>query len=435
MKVTPEPKPPVSPVVSAPAPAGGVTGLEQPLVLLATAYRWPSSARIAISFAEAGWSVEAVCPRGHLLGYTRAVRRLHRCHSLAIAQSLRRAIFKAKPDLVIPCDDLVAGHLRRLGVSDSSSGTSDELRVLLARSLGEPSCYEDLASRSRTAAIVRRQGVAVPETDVARSVAEVESWVARNGLPCVLKVDGSSGGYGVRIVSTLDEARSAFAALSVPISFLRAVKRAVVDKNETFLIPSLRHVPPVVNLQRYVVGTEVTCTSACWQGEILACVMLRVVKTSGQVGTSTVVQIIDNPGILSAIELIVRSLRISGLCGFDFIVEQKTGQIFLIEINPRATQTTHLGTAAGSLALALRGALTGKRTQPGPGYKNGDTIALFPQEWLRDPESDLLRAAAHDIPWNEPEFVRACLCRETTGMSRLLRPDGRLARLFSKSTA
>jgi hypothetical protein len=37
-----------------------------------------------------------------------------------------------------------------------------------------------------------------------------------------------------------------------------------------------------------------------------------------------------------------------------------------------------------------------------------DTIALFPQEWIRDPHSSFLRSAYHDIPWEEPELVRDC---------------------------
>ena len=38
-----------------------------------------------------------------------------------------------------------------------------------------------------------------------------------------------------------------------------------------------------------------------------------------------------------------------------------------------------------------------------------DTIALFPQEWLRDPASTFLTSAYHDVPWEEPELLRACV--------------------------
>jgi hypothetical protein len=33
----------------------------------------------------------------------------------------------------------------------------------------------------------------------------------------------------------------------------------------------------------------------------------------------------------------------------------------------------------------------------------------FPQEWLRDPESSYLRDYPVDVPWDEPELIKAML--------------------------
>jgi hypothetical protein len=38
-----------------------------------------------------------------------------------------------------------------------------------------------------------------------------------------------------------------------------------------------------------------------------------------------------------------------------------------------------------------------------------DTIALFPQEWIRDPQSPALQSAYHDVPWQEPALIRDCV--------------------------
>jgi hypothetical protein len=38
-----------------------------------------------------------------------------------------------------------------------------------------------------------------------------------------------------------------------------------------------------------------------------------------------------------------------------------------------------------------------------------DTIALFPQEWARDPKSEFLQSAYHDVPWEESELIRSCV--------------------------
>jgi hypothetical protein len=57
----------------------------------------------------------------------------------------------------------------------------------------------------------------------------------------------------------------------------------------------------------------------------------------------------------------------------------------------------------------LYAALSGQVLQSAQAVTENDTIALFPQEWMRDPESSFLRSAYHDIPWEEPEFIRDCV--------------------------
>ena len=34
-------------------------------------------------------------------------------------------------------------------------------------------------------------------------------------------------------------------------------------------------------------------------------------------------------------------------------------------------------------------------------------IAIFPREWMRDPASPWLKNAYHDVPWEDPDVVRA----------------------------
>jgi hypothetical protein len=103
-------------------------------------------------------------------------------------------------------------------------------------------------------------------------------------------------------------------------------------------------------------------------------------------------------------------LNLSGLHGFDFMLEEQTGNAYLIEMNPRATQVGHLALGQGrDIPAALYAVLSGKVVQPAPKVTENATIALFPQEWMRDPASAFLRSAYHDIPWEEPELVRDCV--------------------------
>ena len=94
------------------------------------------------------------------------------------------------------------------------------------------------------------------------------------------------------------------------------------------------------------------------------------------------------------------------------MLEAHTGNAHLIEINPRSTQVGHLALGAGrDLPAALVAAVIGKRHSACCSEGDGEaiTIALFPQEWMRDPASPFIQSGYHDVPWEEPELVRACM--------------------------
>ena len=174
--------------------------------------------------------------------------------------------------------------------------------------------------------------------------------------------------------------------------------------------PSLLRHRYVVNAQSYVAGREATSAVACWKGTVLATLHFEVLKKRSLRGPATVVQRIDNPEMSAAVEKIVRRLNLSGLHGFDFVLEAETGNAYLLEVNPRATQVTHLTLGAGQdLPAALRAAVSGEAVQPAARVTEKDTITLFPHEWISDPHSPFLRSSYHDVPWEEPELLRACV--------------------------
>jgi hypothetical protein len=73
----------------------------------------------------------------------------------------------------------------------------------------------------------------------------------------------------------------------------------------------------------------------------------------------------------------------------------------------------------------LYAALSGQAVQAALKVTEKDTIALFPQEWIRDPESPFLRSAYHDIPWEEPDLVRDCVSNRRKQSSWYSRGDRR----------
>jgi hypothetical protein len=366
-----------------------------------------------MALASAGCKVEAVCPAGHPLRETKSVQRAQTYHGLAPLVSLARAISITQPDFIVSGDDLATQHLHRLYAQEQSRSkgkTDSPICALIERSLGAPESFPVVAARAAFMQEAHEEGIRVPSTAVVRNMDDLRNWIVRTGLPIVLKANGTSGGDGVRIARTLAEAEHAFKKLQAPPLLARAVKRALVDQDKTLLWPSLLRRRPVVNAQAFVAGHEATSTVVCWKGAVLASLHFEVVNKASAAGHATVVRLIENAEMSAAVEGMVRRLKLSGFYGFDFMLEADTGNAYLIEVNPRSTQVGHLSLGAGhDLPAALYAALSGKTVEPSPKVTEKDTVALFPQEWIRDPESPFLRSAYHDVPWEEPELIRDCV--------------------------
>jgi len=378
---------------------------------MAATDRWYPTVRLAMALAEAGCSVEAVCPSNHPVNNTRAVRRTHNYNGLVPLLSFGRAIDTTNPDIVIPSDDLATQHLHDLYSRERDRGNSGS-RVcrLIERSLGTAESFEVVYARTAFMQLAEEEGVRVPETKVVTNKSDLLDWITRMGFPIVLKADGTSGGDGVKVVNTVDEAERAFRKLQAPPLLARAVKRALLDQDLTLLGPSLFRRGFVVNAQAFVAGNETTSTIACWNGTVLASLHFEVLEKVSSTGHATAVRLIEHPEMSAAAEKIARRLKLSGMYGLDFMLESQTGNSYLIEINPRTTQVGHLALGLGrDLPAALYAAITGESLQPAPKVTENDTIALFPQEWKRDPASPLLSSGYHDVPWGEPALVNACV--------------------------
>jgi carbamoylphosphate synthase large subunit len=380
----------------------------KPTVLIATTSNWFPTARLAMALAHAGCTVDAVCPSRHPLGKISAVRQTYGYRGLTPLASFAHAIAGSRPDLVVPGDDLATLHLHRLHQRERGTETA----TLIERSLGSPESFPVVYARTAFIELARKQGLRAPQTEVIADARALRDWVKRMGFPTVLKSNGTCGGDGVRVVHTLEEAERAFRLLQAPPLFPRAVKRALANQDKTLLWPALVRRRSVVNAQEFVAGREATSAVACWKGTVLASLHFEVINKRDSAGPSSVVRLIENPEMSAAAEAIVRRLNLSGMQGFDFMLEAHTGNACLIEINPRATQVGHLRLGPGrDLPAALYAAVSGEAENSAPKVTENDTIALFPQEWMRDPDSAFLRSAHHDVPWEEPELLRACLRR------------------------
>ncbi|MGH7839223.1 MAG: ATP-grasp domain-containing protein, partial [Candidatus Binataceae bacterium] len=325
---------------------------------------------------------------------------MHPYYGLSPLESFTDAIAAAKPDLIVPGDDLATRHLYDLHRHARHLGKEGaHTRELIERSLGAPESFQVLYERARFIEAARQEGVAVPQTEVIRNVQALREYIERVGFPVALKANGTSGGEGVRVVRTMEEAERAFRVLQAPPSAVRALKRAVVDLDTRLIRPVLLRRGHVVNAQAFVAGHDATSLVACWKGAVLGSLHFEVLNKQYSDGPASVLRRIENAEMAAAAEKMVGRLKLSGLYGFDFMIEAQTENPYLIEINPRTTQVAHLTFGPGcDLPAALYAAVSGARVQESPVVTDNPPIALFPPAWTRNPASAFLKSGYHDIP-------------------------------------
>jgi ATP-grasp domain len=381
-----------------------------PRVLLAATIEWPNAARLAIAFRDAGFAVDVVAPVGHPVHAMRAPSRTYLYRAHRSASSLRQAIEKSQSHLIIPCDDRIVRRLHQLHFDASQSGRSRDsvsIQALIERSLGTPASFPILRKRDSLAALAALKDVRAPRTDSIRTISELRLWVAEHGLPAMLKLDGTSGGEAV--VPVYDPAKLGLAFLGMRLRRmgLSRLKRARQNKDVHLPFDYLHDGAPGISVQARVPGRPANCAVACWRGDILAATAVEAVRLQSPLGASSVVRVVEGAQMKAAARAIVRQLGLSGMCGFDFMLDDASGNAHLIEINPRATQVNHLRLGVGhDLPTALRLALEGL-PQPAPVPIAEVDIALFPQEWSRDRDSPhLLSTDYDDVPYEEPELLR-----------------------------
>lgn len=404
----------------------------KPTVLIATSCRWLSTARLSIALDDAHFSVKAVCPPSHPLEKVKAVQQTFVYSGLMPLSSLKQAILASQPDIVIPGDDGVVRQLHTLYDREQAKGRAGApICALIERSMGAAECFPVVYSRAQFMALAEKEGVPVPKTQTINDLSELRALGSRMGYPLVLKANGTSGGEGVRVVHTEPQAESAFRKLQAPPIVAKVAKRVLIDRDTTLVLPMLYRRRSGVSAQTYIPGREATSLVACWKGAVLAALHFEVLNKLDATGPASVVRVIDHPDMTFAAEKMVRRLNLSGLHGFDFMLEAQSGNAYLIEINPRTTQVGHLRLGPGrDLPAALHAAISGTVINETLKVTDNDTIAFFPNELVRNPASSFLQSGFHDVPWQEPDLVRVSLQKQRRWKAGFAR--GKWSEIFSE---
>lgn len=364
---------------------------QEPRVLVMHPLNWLGVARLPGLLAEAGFRVASLCDPGSLLARSRHNERVFPIDQRDGTRALRSltAAFVEWPfDLILPGDDGTVRLLQDALVlmrAGRAKGVPHGFEGALARSLGDPSGFEALRSKAALGELVREAGLSIPERRPVLAVSDALAFAEEHGYPVLLKSERSVAGRGVRVCP--DEDSLAAAAFELLPQF------AGQERGRVFA-------------ERFVEGRTCLGAFVAWQGRVVGCAALEKTETDPPGGLATVVTCIECPQLVRMAHAVVERTGATGLGSVEAIIDAN-GVPWFVELNPRYVPPMAPSRLAGfHVGRLLRSALEGRRPEPWS-WPVGSVYALFPQEVLRDPESEWLTKAVHDVPEDDPPLVAA----------------------------
>ncbi len=368
------------------------------VLLVATATQWLGTARVPRDFAKAGWNVCLLAPKGTLAEHSHFLDKIGYLPDQATSRQWLHAfaatVKATSPRLVVPCDDTAFRLLQQLVLAspaDMQPVLQLQLAALIRDSLGDPAHYQDSVDKTQLCTAAQALGVRVPPFVVVTDLADAESFIAEHVWPIVIKRRHSSAGDGVAVCTDRDALVREFARLARP-----AAKDAEADR---------------LILQAFIPGRTHYYAATTWRGQVLC--GYAVEKLEGfPHGAASVVRYFHSPEMADFSARLATGFGASGIFAPEFIVHERTGEAFLLEINRRVTPGTHRGAFfdvgnGAALFAAAAGTPLSTRAQLDAGEEH--VFVAFPFEWLRDPTSEFLRRYPVDVPWDEPELISAML--------------------------
>ena len=375
-----------------------------PKALVVATGRWPISGRISLSLKQAGFRIAAVSPKDAPTWRMESVSRNFTYQRRSGRASILNAIRAWDPEFLVCGDDHAVALLHEIHARAKYLEAEHSLADLIEKSLGDSAFFALTDKKSKFIRFAASHGMLCPATREI-SLADAANEVERLEYPVLLKADGSTGGACVRLVQNADQALRTIYEFELPLSWPGVVRGWAARIIPFAVLKRLVGLRRAISSQAYVEGPAANIGVACWQGEMLAWTAVEVVETAYTFGNATLVNVVKESPMVAAAQAVVRDLKLSGLVGLDFVLDQR-GRAFLIELNPRVTPTCYLrAEGGGDLAGELYRRLTGNAPRVPPEGVNTAPIALFPQELERLLSGQTRTCRQIDIPWDDPQLV------------------------------
>ena len=365
--------------------------------------------------ASYGCRLSVICPEESHLTYAPNVAERFNFRLANPVRALRHAIVASGADYVLPTDDLSVWLLHDLAEQEP------KLRDLIEQSIGDSRHHGILRSRFKLLSLAHQLGISVPRTELIAEAQDMESWCAK-APAFVLKKDGTWGGSGVQIVHSAEQAHHAFDCLRSRTA-LSARLAQWLRNGDSSAFARLRCLNrPEITAQSLVHGVPANSMYACHEGRVLGEVQARVVAAEGKTGPSLVIELMRDARITRAGQLLAGELKLSGFFGLDFMLDERTGEPFLIELNPRSTQLGHITLAnQADLAGQLWAQWTGRPVPACGPASLGSAVYFHPKgkQWTEKTAS--LRGCRSDVQPGEEAMLEALAGGNPARKSRVRR--------------
>jgi len=351
-------------------------------VLLAYAADWQTFAMVPQLLRKAGFKPISFGPSGALVSRSRHTKRAITTGAgpSEVLRQLQDHLTNEGKDRytrVIFCDDPLLHAIH---------GTNDPewLKWLPVQSWA---AFDIIMRKSLQVSEGEKAGLCVPRTRLCIDAAAVRQAAQEIGFPLFVKPDVGTGG------------RFAF-------------KAGHIGELEQRMSAGVPHYPVIV--QEFIAG-DLGCTSIVYaKGVPIGMLHSRKYRSHpGPYGPSTARLFKDCPGAGTLARGIGAITGFDGLAGIDWIEDQATGEIKLLELNPRPISCVHLGRVGGQdSAATIRAWLEERHHERRQQVETKRPVLLFPKDMVRCLHVNLPEFrhwlspfVYHDIPWNDPPVL------------------------------
>jgi len=387
--------------------------MTRPRLLLLALNNWVGPARLPGALRDAGFEVGLLSEPGNVAAQSRHVDRHFPVSVARIRHGRLRPVWRAieafAPDFIVPVDDGAVRLAQHLADAKASPA--------LRRSLGDAAWFAQRGSRARMQVFAAGAGLTCPANAVPHDLQDALAFGALHGWPIFLKRDHGSGGLGVRLCPDAAATQAAFTELN-PAGHRPWSPRGLWRRGRTLARLALFGPDPLVwpedagiSVEAGVSGQPAFHTAVALNGRYLAGISAEVEAFHPHpTGPSTRVRLHHDSEMEMAARRLIGALGYSGFCGLDFI-RRADGTLVFLEFNQRPTPVAHLGAMIDAdLCAALFSALAGQEC-PNMASALQARVALFPQDWVRDPRASDREGLTADFPSDDPALLAALSAR------------------------